>query len=73
MSDQGKLMMTSEADGTFTITRMADDVALGRMTLDDFEHWHAWYEDGSIERRYLGEFEDDGDGIAAIREASDSQ
>ncbi|MCS6547655.1 hypothetical protein NYS50_07195 [Curtobacterium flaccumfaciens pv. flaccumfaciens] len=73
MSDQGKLMMTSEAHGTFTITRMADDVVLGRMTLDDFEHWHAWYEDGSIERRYLGEFEDDGDAIAAIREASDSQ
>lgn len=59
---------TSEADGTFSLTRNADQVVLGRMTLDDFDHWHAWYEDGTVERFYLGEFESDDEASAAIRD-----
>ncbi|MBF4613735.1 hypothetical protein [Curtobacterium sp. VKM Ac-1376] len=72
MTTEGKLMMTSEADGTFTITRIADEAVLGRMTLDDFSRWHAWRENAAGEREYLGVFEDDGDGIAAIEDAAEN-
>lgn len=72
MPNENKLMMTSEADGTFTVSRVSDKSVLGRMTLDDFSRWHAWSENADGEREYLGTFEDDGDGFAVIEAASDS-
>lgn len=52
-------MITSEADGTFTLSRESDARVLGRFRDDDIDGWSAWFEDGTETRRFLGTFEND--------------
>ena len=70
MRAQSETMFTSEADGTFTITKLSDGRVLGRLRDDEHDGWRAWLEDGTDARHHLGTYEDDGDAAAAIEEAA---
>lgn len=64
------ITLWSNDNGSFTVARNRDQQELGRYRDDDPDGWRAYLGTSDDNARFLGEYEDDGDCIAAIVEAA---